>query len=103
MLTLNRIQKEKKIVERMIRLFCYKKEGNTELCPRCNELLSYALGRLEHCPFGIRKTSCRKCPVHCYKSDMRQRMKEVMRYTGPRMLWYYPIDALRHIWREFKI
>lgn len=43
----------------------------------------------------------RLCPVHCYKRDMRERMRQVMRYAGPRMLWVHPVAALRHVWREF--
>lgn len=31
---------------------------------------------------------------------MRQRMQEVMRYAGPRMLWHHPVAAIRHLWRE---
>ena len=32
--------------------------------------------------------------------EMKQRIKEVMRYAGPRMLWHYPIWTLKHLWRE---
>lgn len=32
---------------------------------------------------------------------MKVRVREVMRYAGPRMLWVRPIMALRHIWKEF--
>ena len=46
-----RVEREKKIVEKMIRLYCRKKEGNKTLCPTCAELLEYARARLEHCPF----------------------------------------------------
>ena len=83
----------------MIRLYCRKKEGNSELCPECRELLDYALLRLSRCKFGEKKTSCKRCPIHCYKPDMRQRMREVMRYSGPRMLFYEPLEAIRHIFK----
>ena len=29
---------------------------------------------------------------------MRQRMQEVMRYAGPRMLWHHPVTAIGHLW-----
>ena len=96
---MNRIDKEKRVVEVMIRLYCRKKEGNSELCPECRELLDYALLRLSRCKFGEKKTSCKRCPIHCYKPDMRQRMREVMRYSGPRMLFYEPLEAIRHIFK----
>ncbi|MEG1562968.1 MAG: nitrous oxide-stimulated promoter family protein [Bacteroides sp.] len=88
---------EKKTVERMIRLYCRKKEKNTVLCPACEELLRYACTRLDRCPFGEKKGSCRKCSVHCYQPAMRQRMREVMRFSGPRMFFYAPLATIRHL------
>lgn len=98
---MSRIAQEKQVVGQMIRLYCRRKEKNRELCPSCKELLAYAHSRLDRCPFGDRKKTCHLCPVHCYKRDMRERMRQVMRYAGPRMLWVHPVAALRHVWREF--
>ena len=95
------IRQEKRTVELMIRLYCRKKEGNRELCPACHELLAYAHIRLSHCRFGEEKPTCRLCPVHCYKPEMKERMRQVMRYAGPRMLIYHPLAAHRHLWREY--
>lgn len=94
---LSRIEQEKQTVRRMIDLYCRKKEGNTTRCPSCEALLAYAYARLDRCPFGEAKTSCQRCPIHCYKADMRERMRQVMRFSGPRMLLYHPLDALRHL------
>lgn len=92
-----RIEREKRIVERMIRLYCRRHEGNRHLCPACSELLAYAHARLGRCPFGEQKTSCKQCTIHCYKPSMRERMKRVMRFAGPRMLFYAPIETIRHL------
>lgn len=54
----SRIEQEKQTVERMVRLYCRKKEGNKQLCPRCEELLGYARIRLSRCPFGENKSTC---------------------------------------------
>lgn len=94
---MTRIEREKRVVEQMIRLYCRKKEGNEDLCAGCRELLSYAHWRLNVCKFVERKPSCKKCPVHCYKREMRERIREVMRYSGPRMLLHHPISAIRHL------
>ncbi|WP_237040641.1 nitrous oxide-stimulated promoter family protein [Phocaeicola faecalis] len=96
----SRITREKKIVELMIRLYCKSKEGHKELCPECQALLEYAHTRLDRCPFGEKKTTCRLCTVHCYKPGMRKRMQEVMRYAGPRMMLHHPIAAIRHLVEE---
>ncbi len=55
----SRIAHEKKTVELMIRLYCRKKEKNTILCADCEELLRYAHARLDHCPFGEKKSACK--------------------------------------------
>lgn len=84
----------------MIRLYCRKKEGNKELCPNCQSLLEYSHTRLNRCPFGETKPTCRLCTVHCYKPEMRKRMQELMRYAGPRMIFYHPTAAILHLLKE---
>ena len=96
----DRIEEEKAVVEQMIRLYCQKYEGHDELCPSCKELLDYALRRLDRCRFGEQKPTCKKCPVHCYRPEMKERIRMVMRWSGPRMIIYHPIAALRHLYRE---
>lgn len=95
----SRIVREKRVVEIIIRLYCRKKEKNASLCPECTALLHYAEARLDRCPFGEGKSSCQRCTVHCYKPAMRSRMREVMRFAGPRMILYAPWEALRHLFR----
>ena len=72
------------------------------LCPECAALLDYALRRLDSCRFGNGKPSCRKCPVHCYRADMRERIRTVMRWAGPRMIFHHPLAATRHLLRELR-
>lgn len=97
---LSRIEEEKQTIAQMIHFYCRHKEKNQTLCSACSELLKYAHQRLEHCPFGEQKKTCRQCTVHCYQPKMRQKIKEVMRFAGPRMIWYHPIWTLKHLWRE---
>lgn len=98
----NRIEEEQRTVELMIRLYCRYKEGNRTLCPECREMLDYSRARLSRCPFQKDKRTCRLCTIHCYRPDMKRRIRKVMRYAGPRMLWYHPLIALRHLWREYR-
>lgn len=93
-------KKEQLVVSEMIALYCRKKHGvasKGELCPKCKKLCEYAQARSEHCPFMEEKTFCANCRVHCYKPDMRERIREVMRFSGPRMIWYHPGMALWHL------
>ena len=84
----------------MIRLYCRRKEGNIHLCSQCRELEEYAHLRLSSCRYGEKKTSCKKCSTHCYKKDMREKIREVMRFSGPRMILYHPIEAIRHLFEN---
>jgi hypothetical protein len=70
------------------------------LCGDCAELLGYANERLAKCPFGPEKGPCSKCRIHCYKPEMRERVREVMRYAGPKMLTKHPILAVGHLLKE---
>ncbi len=91
-------EREKKTVALMIRLYCRKKHGaKNVLCPDCKELSEYAAMRSDKCPFMESKTFCSNCKVHCYKLDMREKIREVMRFSGPRMILYHPIMAVRHV------
>jgi len=99
---MTRIEKEKKTVRQMVEIYCrgnhHKMAG--ELCKECSALLDYAFARLDHCKFQEKKPTCKKCPIHCYKPVMREQMRQAMRYAGPRMLWYHPLSAIKHLIRE---
>ena len=47
--------------------------------------------------FMENKTFCSNCRVHCYKPEMREKIREVMRFSGPRMLLCHPILAVWHV------
>jgi hypothetical protein len=67
------------------------------LCDDCTALHDYARRRLERCVFGAAKPTCAKCTVHCYKANMREYIRQVMRWAGPRMLRRHPVLAVRHM------
>lgn len=85
---MTRIEREKQTVRQMVEIYCHAHHHTTEICESCATLLEYAHARLDHCKFGEEKTTCKKCPVHCYKPAMREEMRGVMRYAGPRMIWH---------------
>lgn len=92
-------QKEIDTICFMIELYCRKQHHTNKgcLCEECQELVDYAQKRIELCPFMETKTFCNVCKVHCYKKDMRERIREVMRFSGPRMMIYHPVMAIRHV------
>jgi hypothetical protein len=95
--------RERKTVKAMIRLYCAgHHQSKGILDAECKELLEYAFERLEKCPFQEGKTTCAKCPVHCYKPDRREQVRAVMRYAGPRMLFRHPILAMLHLYDRIR-
>jgi len=100
---MTRIEREKTVVARMIAIYCRRHHpGNEGLCDDCRALLDYARRRLDHCPKGENKTSCRKCATHCYAPSYREKIRMVMKYTGPRMIFHHPVSALRHLLAEMR-
>lgn len=53
--------------------------------------------RLDRCIYSPNKPTCVNCPTHCYKPDMREQIRVVMRYAGPRMLAKHPMLAILHL------
>lgn len=92
-------QNEKRTMAVMVEIYCRKKHQNAKghLCPRCQKLLSYAWERTDKCPFMETKTFCSACKIHCYSKDMQDQVRNVMRYSGPRMLLVHPVLALKHM------
>jgi len=98
-------QKEKEVLNHMIKVYCrgsHRQPDKNTLCCECRELLDYAMHRSDKCPFMETKTFCSNCKVHCYKPDMREKIRKVMKYSGPRMLFYHPLMTLNHFILNFK-
>jgi hypothetical protein len=99
--TPRRLAREEKTVAAMIGLYCRDhhaaRRTAEELCPECAELLDYARVRLEKCRYGADKPTCANCETHCYRPAMRERVRQVMRYSGPRMLKRHPALAIAHL------
>jgi hypothetical protein len=98
----SRINRERKTIEAMINLFCRNNHMSVKLCSECRNLLLYARNRLEECPFQERKPTCAKCSVHCYQQSMREQIRVIMRYSGPRMFYHHPILSASHFIDEFR-
>ncbi len=92
-------EREKQTVSEMITLYCRKNHGTKcgRLCTECSELRDYACLRSDKCPLMESKTFCSNCKVHCYKPEMREKIRKVMRYSGPRMIFHHPVMAVRHV------
>lgn len=93
-----RREREKRVVTEMITLYCQKhKHTKMGICKECQEIKDYAMMRSDKCPFMETKTFCSNCKVHCYSPEMRKKIKEIMKYSGPRMILRRPYLTMRHV------
>ena len=71
--------------------------GNKELvlCEDCRKLLSHGTTKLLLCPYDP-KPMCKKCPTHCYAPGYRERIRQVMRFSGWYMIQHGRVDLLLH-------
>lgn len=97
---MSRIENEKRVVEQMVELYCKHKLGLQAIDDEHKALIAYAHKRLDGCKFGDNKPACKRCPIHCYKPTMREEMRAIMRWAGPRMIIYNPIAAIKHLFNK---
>ena len=98
-----RLQREQKTVDLMIYMYCHDHhQPSNGLCAECQALKDYAHLRLEKCPYQEKKTTCAKCPTHCYQKTMREKILVVISYSGPRMLRHNPWLAVLHVLDGFR-
>jgi hypothetical protein len=56
-----------------------------ELCPECAKLAAHAFAKRMQCPLEP-KPACKHCPQHCYAPQYRAQIRDVMRYSGRRLV-----------------
>lgn len=95
-------ENEKQTVRLMIEIYCRRNHRSNGLCGECGELAEYAEMRVERCPYMETKTFCSKCKTQCYNTKMREKIRKVMRFSGPRMIFYSPVLVIRHKMEERK-
>lgn len=99
--------REMRTVSQMIALYCAGNHADRPrgerahcgepLCAECAAVDAYAMLRTQRCRNMATKTSCDKCPNQCYRPEEREKIRTVMRYAGPRMLFHHPVAAVRHL------
>jgi hypothetical protein len=66
------------------------------LCAQCQKLLAHAFTKRTHCPMHP-KPQCKHCPSHCYAPAYREQIREVMKFSGKKMLFAGRLDYLFHL------
>jgi len=99
-----RLKREHQTLVCMTAIYCKDHHGKQpdSLCESCADLMVYSEARLKKCPYGQDKPTCANCPIHCYKQQQRQQVRNVMRYAGPRMPLRHPWRALVHVFDKLR-
>ena len=66
-----------------------------ELCEDCRKLLSHGIAKLLLCPYDP-KPMCKKCEPHCYAPGYREKVQEVMKFSGRYLIKHGRVDIMFH-------
>ncbi|MEB3024802.1 MULTISPECIES: nitrous oxide-stimulated promoter family protein [unclassified Parvimonas] len=94
--------REKKVITEMVKLYCRKNHKKGELCDECREVLNYSLKRIDNCKYMETKTFCSNCKNSCYSPEMKEKVKKIMKFSGPRMLLHHPLLVISHMLSKLK-
>jgi hypothetical protein len=110
------LQRDLKTLARFIDIYCSHKHPECEkqmttlrthdvaallggpifLCPECTKLLTHAFVKRTHCPMDP-KPACKHCPNHCYHPTYRAQIREVMKFSGRKLVMSGRLDLLVHL------
>lgn len=99
----DRVGFEKSTVSLMIAYYCRQHHHTEGLCEECQGLKDYAFGRIRNCVLLPGKPVCASCHIHCYKPSMREAIRNVMRYSGPRMMLRHPVRGMIYMLIKKKV
>jgi len=71
---------------------------DVSLCPECSRLLTYGLTMRVKCPRDP-KPMCKKCDTPCYRGDYKDKIREVMKFSGMYLVKHGRVDLLYHYLR----
>jgi Nitrous oxide-stimulated promoter len=106
----SRQKKDLKVLINFVRIYCRSKHDDRQrakvdvedivsreifLCHDCAELVTYAQEKRRKCPLDP-KPSCKRCHIHCYSREYRDRVREIMAFSGRRMIMRGRLDYIWH-------
>lgn len=90
-----KLSEEYEIVCEMINLYHRKNDSFSDA--EISDLKAYVKSKLSSCPHGSNKPFCSYCKIHCYEPVRRDQIREIMRFSGPRFIFYRPGKSLKHL------
>lgn len=105
-------KKDIRLIGKFVEVYCTGRHGTVErtpfplpgglgerrLCPECSVFTNYAVTRRIKCPLEAGKPTCKHCKVHCYNPANLEKVKEIMAYSGKKLMLRGRLD---YIWHYF--
>lgn len=111
--TLSKLQKKDiSLIGKFVEVYCAGKHtdmekqpfhlpehlGQRRMCAECAMFMAYAVARRLKCPLEAEKPSCKHCRIHCYAKPQLEKVKEIMAYSGKKLMLSGRLD---YIWHYF--
>ena len=71
------------------------KKEEIPLCRNCTRLLAYGLTMRMKCPHDP-KPMCKNCETQCYRGEYKEKIREIMKFSGIYMIKHGRVDLLYH-------
>jgi len=105
-------KKDLRLIGKFVEVYCSGRHGEIErlpfqlpaglgqrsLCAGCDEFMAYAVAKRLNCPLEVEKPSCKKCRIHCYAKAQRELVREIMAYSGRKLMLRGRLD---YVWHYF--
>jgi hypothetical protein len=113
MKTLSKLEKKDiRLIGKFVEVYCAGKHGRMEkqpfplpenlgvrrMCAECSQFMAYAVAQRIKCPLEAEKPSCKHCRIHCYAKPQLAKVKEIMEYSGKKLMLRGRLD---YIWHYF--
>jgi hypothetical protein len=105
-------RKDIRLIGKFVEVYCSGRHGAVErlpftlpenigvrmICSKCAEFMEYAVTKRLKCPLEAEKPSCKHCRIHCYGVKQREKVREIMGYSGRRLMMRGRLD---YVWHYF--
>lgn len=102
--------KDIKLIGKFVEVYCAGRHGAAErlpfklpaglgkrcICQECALFMTYAIAKRMKCPLEAEKPSCKHCRIHCYGRAEREKAREIMAYSGRKLIMRGRLDYVWH-------
>lgn len=102
----DRIQRDLRTLQAMGSIYCGAHHAGVSkdaagLCEECAATIKFTHDRASACPYDHRG-NCKDCAIKCNRGDQKERIKAIMRYAAPRMLFKHPLMTLEYVVKKLR-